>query len=129
MINPEGFTVLANKLDLKHQCYNRIYVITMIHKLLWKELLMLQIQIMMCMIKNWLLKIMHNLSAKFQKLIIHSLIIIFTLQCLCIIWLNIVIIIQTHQKVYGSLKETKFWIIMLIWPLIILNYLNIKQLL
>ena len=84
MVNPEGYTVLANKLDLKHQCYNRIYVITIIHKLLLKELLMLQIQILMCMKKNWLLKIMHNLSAKFQKLIIHSLIIIFTLQCLCI---------------------------------------------
>ena len=37
--------------------------------------------------------------------------IIFTLECLCIILLNIVIIIQLHQKVYGSLKEMKFHLI------------------
>ena len=32
------------------------------------------------------------------------------------------------SEVYGSLKEMKFLLIMLIWLLIILNHLNIKQL-
>ena len=41
--------------------------------------------------------------------------IIFTLQCLYTIWLNIVIIIQIHQEVYGDLKEMKFHLIMLNW--------------
>ena len=54
---------------------------------------------------------------------------IFTLQCPCRIWSNIAIIIQIHPEVYGSLKETKFLLIMLIWLLIILNRLNTKQLL
>ena len=40
--------------------------------LLLKELLMLQIQIMMHMARNYLLKIMDHLLAAFQKLIIHS---------------------------------------------------------
>ena len=31
----------------------------------------------------------------------------FTLQYLCSVWLNIVIIIQTYQEVYGSLKGKK----------------------
>ena len=39
---------------------------------------------------------------------------VFILQCLCTIRLNIAIIIQTYQEVYGSLKEMKFLIIMLI---------------
>ena len=43
------------------------------------------------------------------------------------IWLSIVIIIQTHHEVYGSLKEMKFQLILLIWLLIILNLLNLKQ--
>ena len=38
----------------------------------------------------------------------------FTLQCSCTIWLNIVIITQSHQVVYSSLKEMKFLLIMLI---------------
>ena len=42
-------------------------------------------------------------------------------------WLSIVIIIQTHHDVYGSLKEMKFQLILLIWLLIILNLLNLKQ--
>ena len=33
-----------------------------------------------------------------------------------------------NQEVYGSLKEMKFLLIMLIWLLIILNHLNTKQL-
>ena len=45
------------------------------------------------------------------------------------IWSNIAIIIQIHQEVYGSLKEMKFLLIMLIWLLIILNHLKAKQLL
>ena len=35
---------------------------------------MLQVQIIMHMIRNWLLKIMHHSLAAFKKLIIHSLI-------------------------------------------------------
>ena len=65
-----------------------------------------------------------------QKLMLCLLIkqIIFTLQCLCTIWSNIVIIIQIHHEAYGSLKEMKFQlIIMLIWVLIILNHLNINN--
>ena len=53
--------------------------------------------------------------------------IIFTLQCLCKLWLSIVIFIQIHQEVYGSLKELRFLLVMLIWVLTILNHLNIKQ--
>ena len=55
--------------------------------------------------------------------------IIFTLQCLCTIWMNIMIIIQIHHEGYGSLKEMKFQIIMLTWLMIILSHLNMKQLL
>ena len=36
----------ANKYDLNHQCYNHIYVITVMHILLSQELLLLQNQIM-----------------------------------------------------------------------------------
>ena len=42
----------VNKYDLKHQCYNQNYVITVMHLLLSKELLMLQIQIIMHIIAN-----------------------------------------------------------------------------
>ena len=55
--------------------------------------------------------------------------IIFKLQCLCKIWLNIAIIIQTRQEIYGILKEMTFRLTMLIWLLIIiLNHLNTKRL-
>ena len=43
------------------------------HILLLKELLLVQIQIMMRMTKNELLKIMQRLFLVFQKLITHSL--------------------------------------------------------
>ena len=51
-----------------------------------------------------------------QKLMIYLLMkqIIFILQCLCTICLNLAIIIQIHQEVYGSLKEIKLLIKMLI---------------
>ena len=51
-----------------------------------------------------------------QKLMMFSMTkqIIFTVLCLCTIRLNSVIIIQIHQEVYGTLKETNLQIIMLI---------------
>ena len=55
--------------------------------------------------------------------------IIFTFKCPCTVWSNIVIVIQIHQEVYGSIKEMKFQQILLIWLLIILNILNKTQLL
>ena len=55
--------------------------------------------------------------------------IIFTLQCPCTIWSNMVIIIQIHHNVCGSLKEMQFLLILLIWVLTILNHSNKKQLL
>ena len=82
------------------------------------------------------LKIVHNFLHARHKPMMFLMMkqIIFTLQCLCTIWLNIVILIQIHQEAYGSLKEMKLQIIMLIWALIIMvsiipNHLNIKQLL
>ena len=60
----------ANKYDLKYKRYD---VILGMHILLLNELLLLQIQIMMCMTKNYLLKIMRHLFFAFLKLIIHSL--------------------------------------------------------
>ena len=79
------------------------------------------------MIQMLHLKIEHHFLHESQKLMMNLLVkrIIFTLQCLCTIWLNTVIIIQTHQEVYGSLKKVKFQIIMLIWLLIVLTCLNI----
>ena len=58
----------VSKLDLKHQYYNKIYVITQIYNniyiLFLNELLLLRIQIMMQIVRNWLLKIMsHSLAA------------------------------------------------------------------
>ena len=38
----------------------------------------------------------------------------------------VVIIIQKHQEAYGSLKELKFHLMMLIYLLLILNHLNKK---
>ena len=55
--------------------------------------------------------------------------VIFTLQCLCTIWLNIIILIQTHLEVYGRLKEMKFHLIIIIWLLISLSHSNTKHLL
>ena len=43
----------------------------------------------------------------------------FKLQCLYTIWLNMVIIIQIYQEVYGCLKEMNLQLIMLIWVLMI----------
>ena len=50
------------------------YVITVMHILLPKELLLLQSQIIVQMIRKQLLKIMQNLLAAFQKLLTHLLI-------------------------------------------------------
>ena len=73
----------------------------------------------------------HHFLHTRQKLIMCLLTkkIIFTLQCICTTCLNIVIIIQIYQQVYGNLKEIMFLLIMLNSVLIILNHLNIKQLL
>ena len=49
----------VNKLDLKHHCYYQNYAITVINILFLEELLMLQTQIIMHMIKDLLLQIMH----------------------------------------------------------------------
>ena len=49
-------------------------MITVMHKLLSKNISLLEIQIIMHMLRNWLLKIMLHLSAAFEKLIIHSFI-------------------------------------------------------
>ena len=72
----------------------------------------------------------HFLHAR-QKLMMCLLMkqIIFTLQCLCKVWSNIVILILMHKEVDGRLKQMEFEIIMLIWLLITLIYLNMKQLL
>ena len=72
----------------------------------------------------------HLIHAK-QKLMMCLLTkqIIFTLQCQCTIWLNMVIISWIHLEGYDRLKEMKFLLIMLIWALTILNRLNKKQLL
>ena len=51
----------ANRRDSKYHCSNYIFLITVKHILLPRELLVLQIQIMMYMMRNWLLKIMHHL--------------------------------------------------------------------
>ena len=74
------------------------------------------------------LNIVHHFLHTQQKLMTYLLMkqIIFTLQCLCTIWLNIAIIIQIHQEVYDSLKEMKFLIIILSWLLIILNHSKYK---
>ena len=57
--------------------------------------------------------------------------IIYALKLICTILFNIVIITQIHQELYGSLKEKKFQLIMLILMLImvflILNHLNLRQ--
>ena len=58
------YTSQTTKKDLKHECYNQIYAIKLMHILLLKELLTLLIEIMLYMIKHWLLKTMvHSLAA------------------------------------------------------------------
>ena len=61
------------RIRFKTSMLNQIYVILVMRILFWMELLLLQIQIIMRMTKNYLLKIMHPLFLAFQKLIIHSL--------------------------------------------------------
>ena len=63
------------------------------------------------------LKIVHHFLHARQKLMMCLLmkqIILTLLQCLCTSRSNVMVIIQIHQEVYGSLKEMKFQIIMLI---------------
>ena len=52
-----------------------------------------------------------------QKLMTFLLMkrITFILQCLCTIWLDMVIIFQINQEADGSLKEMKFQLMTLIW--------------
>ena len=42
----------SKQIRLKHQCYNQIYAIAVMYILLLKELLLLQIQILLNMIKK-----------------------------------------------------------------------------
>ena len=51
----------SKQMRFKISLFNHIYLITVKHILLPKELLVLQIQIMIYMMKNWLLKMMHYL--------------------------------------------------------------------
>ena len=64
----------VNQGDFKHQCYNQIYMITRMHILLLKELLTFEIQIIMSMIRNCILKAMRHSLAVFLKIIILSMV-------------------------------------------------------
>ena len=68
-------TVAVNGNDrYKHQCYNQIYVIRVMHILQSQKKSLLQEQMIMHMIRNYLSRNYSHLLPTFQKLIIHLLI-------------------------------------------------------
>ena len=75
MINQEEkITTSTKKLELKHQCYEQIYVILVMHALLYYfEILLLQNQLMQKETKVLHLKPMHHLSTAFQKSVKYKL--------------------------------------------------------
>ena len=73
MINQKKIITLTKKLELKHQCWDKIYVILVMRILLWKELLLLKkmlTEIMMSVTNNSFLKTMPCLSTAFQRQIV-----------------------------------------------------------
>ena len=62
MIKQGEVPMSTKKLELKHQCWDQIYVIILMHIMLWKEILLSLIQMMQQEIKALHWKIMHHLS-------------------------------------------------------------------
>ena len=68
MIKEEEIIItLTKKLELKHQSWDQIYMIILMHILLWKEILVLQNKMVQKETKVFHLKTMHHLSSAFQK--------------------------------------------------------------
>ena len=69
----EKITTLTKKLELKHQCFDQIYVILAMHTLLLKEILLLKVIIMLInIIKILYLKIMHHYANKHNNANKHN---------------------------------------------------------
>ena len=62
MIKQGEVPMSTKELELKHQCWDQIYVIILMHIMLWKEILLSLIQMMLQEIKALHWKIMHQLS-------------------------------------------------------------------